>query len=294
MKFTVFYSITICLYLIITLLLVWKVIDIRRNPEKYARPALEQAGEALIQTKKPCWFFQSLSHQYSMISLLFMLLFNTLFYFLAAFLNERVFIGDRTSLEVGSALYAVLPAFFLSIFLGLAIIPLAIKTPFFEVATREIFNVVGRVATTRRAYTTFLAFFALLFPFMVQPISYYYCFDDAGIYYSEYFEFHENFLAYEDIEQVNIYIHHDNSEQIDCMMYEIEFGGKTKNINKPNQGAKYFTKEVLTVHEYIEKTDCIVHITPLTEADKLEMAEYLDEEQLRIVYDIFGETPPQE
>ena len=87
MKFTVFYSITICLYLIITLLLVWKVVDIRRNPEKYARPALEQAGEALIQTKKPCWFFKSLSHQYSMISLLFMLLFTTLFYFLAAFLT---------------------------------------------------------------------------------------------------------------------------------------------------------------------------------------------------------------
>lgn len=294
MNFIVFYSIAVCLYLLITLLLVWKAIDIRHNPEKYARPALEQAGEALLQTKKPCWFFQSLSHQYSMVGLLFMLLFTALVYVFAAFLNQRVFIDDRTSLEVGSALFAVIPAFFLSIVLGLAILPLAIKTPFFEVATREIFNVTGRVAITRRAYTTFLICFVLLSPFTLQPISYYYCFDHAGVYYSEYLEFHENFLAYEDIEQVNIYIRHDSSEQIDSMIYEIEFRGTTKNINKPNQGTDYFTQEIWTLHQYIKQTDCIVNITPLTEADKLEMAEYLDEEQLRIVYDIFGEAPSQE
>ncbi len=290
MKFIIFYVIALTFYLTTVAILGFKAADTRNHPEKYADPELEARGDYLIQTKRYCRFFKSLSHQYSMVGMLIAFVILGGIGLFISFLNNAVFIGERTSLQVDAATFSMLGGMFLSFILGLAIIPLLIKTPFFDVLLRDMFNVWGRPAIARRAYTIFLVLFILLAPFTIQPATYYYCYDEEGIYYSEYFEFRESVLRYEDIEAVNIYIEHNNSGKITQATYEIVFNGKTKNVNRPNQGAKSYSENIRTIHQYIRQTDCAINVTPLTEQDKREFEERLSEDKLEILYYLFDES----
>ncbi len=211
-------------------------------------------------------------------------------YVIFSFISNVVFIGNLKSLNVGSPLISTIPAFFFNIVFGMIVIPLWIKTPFFEVAVRDMFNVFGRVAINRRAYKVLLFMFLITFPVMTQPLTYYYGYNENGIYYSEFFEFNESFVSYEDINQVNIYFSHNNSGKINSFNYEIVFNNKKKNINKPNSGIKYCSEETLEVHEYIIKNNenIIFNITPLNEEDIKIIEEKMNIENKEILYYLFS------
>ncbi len=63
---------------------------------------------------------------------------------------QHFLVGGDAAIFIGSSLAGIVALFFLNIIVGMGVIPLAIKRPFFEVATRELFNCFGRVAAYKR------------------------------------------------------------------------------------------------------------------------------------------------
>ncbi len=282
-----FLSIFLFLYLAGILFLALKFRDIVLNPEKYENPELVAAGDRLEETKRylPC--FKSLGHQYSLLCLLFPLAL-TAAEAAIGFGIQKLLLGDRERIFLGVSLAGLCALFFLNIIVGMLIVPLAIKKPFFEVVSRSMLNVSSRPAVYKRAYLCALIFFILTFPFGALGANTYCGFNETGIVYSGFFQAGNYEISYDNIEYVRIGIFHNKQGNPDTFFYEIGFNGKERNINRPNTGIKYFTEQVYAVHRYLEeKSDCTAEITPPDEKDLRYMEEHMNDREKEIARYLF-------
>ena len=174
--------------------------DILKNPHKYQETALENKAYQEERKKKHCWFFKSLSHQYSFVSFPVCLLLAVLS---AAVLYGifKLIAGNSTMITPGPRLLGVIAMVFLNIDLGTVILPLHIKTTFFAVAVKDAFNG-SRYSIWKKSYITLLIFFAITFPLYALSANHYIFYDHHGVTASGFFEITETYTAYEDIEEL--------------------------------------------------------------------------------------------
>ena len=128
--------------------------------------------------------------------------------------------------------------------------------------------------------------FTVGFPFFVLGCNNYAHYSDSGITVSRYFQLNETYSAYEDIQEVSIYIHHNNKGKVNVICYEIRLSdGKRFDIN---DGAyRIVGKSTLEIHKLLEKrATCAPNITPLNDAD-LEYLKTLDREKAEAIRYIF-------
>lgn len=266
---TTIFIIFLMAYLVSGAAIGWKLYDIYQRPERYKEIELENRARALEYEKKHFWFFKSLSHQYSMVNLLFWLLLNAGAYGVIVGCSYLT-AGQDTVILLDTQFGGLVAMLFINITIGLVIVPLHIKTPFFAVSVRDVFNVDGRYATYRRAYTILLISVLLLLPFYGLGCNNYAHFNDTGITISKYFQIDETFTAYDEIEEVVIYVHHDNSGNFDTIHYQIRLSnGKMFDVNDVAGSSGHGLAETtLEIHKLIEQhAKFTPTITPLTEAD---------------------------
>lgn len=151
MKNIIFLTVSLVSYLAIIGFLIWKIRDIYFNSDKYEHTYLVEQGDKLIATKKYHIPFKSLSHQYGMVGMLFTVALTALESLIGVGLQRLIFTDGRTII-LGASFIGIICLLFLNIFVGMGVIPLAIKKPFFEVATRDLFNVSSRVDMYKRTY----------------------------------------------------------------------------------------------------------------------------------------------
>lgn len=286
MTSAVFLTVFFFLYLVGIFLLSAKLRDICLYPEKYEDKALAAAGDRLEESKSylPC--FRSLRYQYSLF-LLPVVLGLTGAEMGLGIAIQKLALEGRERIFLGTSLAGLCAMFFLNLALGTLVI-LAIRKPFFEVASRSMFNSTSRPTIFKKAYILALATFVLAFPFGALGANNYCGFDENGIVYSGFFQAGKYELEYEDIDYVVISIHHNNSGNVDTFCYEIGFDGKEKNINRPNMGTKSFTEQVYAVHRYLEeKSNCTAKIMPPDETDLRYMEEYMNEREKEIARYLF-------
>ena len=217
-----FLGIFLFLYLAGILFLALKFRDIVLNPEKYEDPELVAAGDRLEETKRylPC--FKSLGHQYSLLCLLFPLAL-TAAEAAIGFGIQKLLLGDRERIFLGVSLAGLCALFFLNIIVGMLIVPLAIKKPFFEVVSRSMLNVSSRPAVYKRAYLCALIFFILTFPFGALGANTYCGFNETGIVYSGFFQTGNYEISYDNIEYVRIGIFHNKQGNPDTFFLRNQF-----------------------------------------------------------------------
>ena len=282
MNIIILVSLTL-IYIALTVAISLKLRDILKHPEKYEELELENRAYKRMRERKHFAFFQSLSHQYSFVTILFWIAICILS---AALIYGilRLIAWDNELIFPGTALIGVIGMMFTGITVGMVIIPLHIKTTFFAVAVDGMFDG-ERYDIWKKAYISLLIFFALTFPFFILSSNNYIYYNDIGITSSAYFQLGEIYTAYEDIEEVRIYAHHDNDGDASALKYEIKLSdGKILDICTNN----YFNERTLDVHKKIEaQSDCKVNIEPLTDEDIAYLTKKLSKEKMEIVSYIF-------
>jgi len=270
------------IYLVSIILIALKLRNILKNPHKYEETDLEDRANERIRKKRFCRFFQSLSHQYSMVFLLFfgglLALNDALIY-----INIRIIAQDNMYILPSTRWIGVLAMLFLNIIFGMVIVPLKIKTTFFAVAVRDMFNG-SRYDIWKKGYIMFLVLFIIAYPFFALSCNNYIYYNDNGITSSGYFEIGDTYTSYEDIEEIWISVHYDKQEQASSLNYKIKSNGKLLELCTND----YFDEKTLDVHKKIEiRSNCNVNIEPLTEEDILYLTEELPKEQVDIIKYIF-------
>ena len=256
-------------YLVSSAAIAWKIYDICHRPERYKERELEDRARALEYEKKYCWFFKSLSHQYSMVNLIFMFLLMAVAYGVIVACSYLT-AGQDTVILLDTQFVGLAAMLFINIILGMLIVPLHFKTPFFAVSVNDFFDVDSRYDIYKRGFTVLLIFFALLFPFYGLGCNNYAHYDDAGIVTSKYFQIGETYTAYDEIEEVVIYVHHDNSGNWDVLHYQIRLSdGKLFDINDvAGSNGRNLAETTFEIHKLIEQHASFTPtITPLTESD---------------------------
>lgn len=152
-----------------------------------------------------------------------------------------------------------------------------IKKPFFDVAVRYSWSPNERSEIYKQVYLVTLILFIITVPFAILSSNYYCNYNKDEIRYSEYFEFNEHVVSYEDIDEVVLIIHHDNGGNVDTFKYIIVDNGKEIDVNSPNLGNKAFTEDVFYIHRRIEENGiCNIKIVELTEIDEKHITENLN------------------
>lgn len=288
MKNIIFLVVSAVCYIGVIIFLIWKIRDICVNREKYSHDALVAEGDRLIATKKYHIPFKSLSHQYGMVGMLFTFALTALESLIGVGL-QRLILTDGRAIIFGTSWIGVICLLFLNIFVGTGVIPLSIKKPFFEVATRDLFNVASRSDTYKFAYIATLVTFAIVFPFAALSVNNYAYYNDSGITYSKFFELTETTAEYGQIEKVKVSIHHDNNGKVNVFEYIVIYNGNEIDINNPNTSVKGFTEGVFEVHKNIEKYgNCDMEIAPFTDADYEYINNSLNARQQEIVRYIYS------
>lgn len=257
------------IYLVSCAAIGWKLYDVYQRPERYRE--IELADRALeLQREKRAWFlFQNLSHQYSMVNFLFTLILTVGAYGVTVACSYLT-AGQDTVILLDTQIGGLIAMFFINITLGMVIVPLHIKTPFFAVSVDSMFNVDGRYATYRRGFTVLLISFALLFPFYGLGCNNYAHYSDTGITTSKYFQIGETYTAYDEIQEVIIYVHHDSSGKFDTLHYEIRLSdGRLFDVNDvAGSSGHRLADTTLEIHKLIERRAHFTPtITPLTDSD---------------------------
>lgn len=287
MKNIIYLILSVFIYLALIIFLILKINHIQKFPEKYEHKDLVQAGNELEDRKKSIFFFKSLSHQYGMVGLLFSIGLTLLDVGLILGI-QRILVGKGHGIFLGTSLTGVIALFFLNIAVGMGVIPLWIKKPFFEVSTRDLWNVFGRPTIYKRTYSITLILFCIAVPFAYFSANHYCYYDETKIGYSEYFQMGETTILYEEIDKVFVSIDHNKRNQISSFQYSIVYKGKKIDVNSPNLGRKSFSNDIYVIHQYIEKqSDCQIEITPLTEEDQVFISKKLNEKEQQIVYYIY-------
>ena len=265
---------------------IFKIKDIKANPQKYEEVDLERKAFELERQKNYCHFFKSLSHQYGMVNFLFTLILSVITATLLFQVN-KLFINGK-NLFISTQLIGIMAALFINTIVGLVIIPLHIKKPFFAVSLQDMFNVIGRKHIWKRGYIAFLILFIICFPFYTLSCTNYAYYDEDGIHSSKYFQIIENYTKYEEVSHANIYIHHNDSEQVNSFYYEITLNnGKKININDSLRYHRVYYQSTYEIHRYLEKTSCDFKIVPLNDVDIKYINDKLSENQKNIIYYIY-------
>ena len=277
------FAILIAVYLFSLTAISLKLRDILKNPHKYQETALENKAYQEERKKKHCWFFQSLSHQYSFVSFAVCLLLTVL----SAGVLYGIFkliAGNSTMITPGPRLLGVSAMFFLNIALGMVILPLHIKTTFFAVAVKDAFNG-SRYSIWKKSYITLLIFFAITFPLYALSANHYIFYDHHGVTASGFFEITETYTAYEDIEEVRISIHRDRQGNASSLNYEIkQSNGRWLELNTTG----YYNQKVLEIHKILEtKENCKATVETPTQEDIAYIENHVSKETLDIVKYIF-------
>ena len=251
----IIFIVLICLYLFVILFSILKLEDIKSNPQKYEEEDLVNATNNKYAGRwNDHWgFFKSLSHQYGMVTFLFTICIALIGTIIIILINKLNALGNNF-IFMGTSLIGSSGLFFIGIPIGMGIIPLSIKRPFFVVTTLDIYNTEYRPKIYYKSYLIFLISFVIIFPFIILSCNNYGYYNDEGIYSSRYFQIKENYTAYEEIKRVEIYVSHDNNDSIDSVNYIIHLNdGKSININSSNSGKKIFVVCVIDIHKYLVK-----------------------------------------
>ncbi|MBQ7365093.1 MAG: hypothetical protein IJW46_05805 [Clostridia bacterium] len=264
------------------ILIVRRLRDIRKNPHKYDETELVNRADDYASNRDYCRFFKSLSHQYSGVGLLLSFLLTALSGVLLWVL-DRLIAGSGTSITPGARGAGIVAMLFLNLIVGIAIIPLHIKTPFFTVMVDGAFDG-NRRDIWKKSYIAFLILFAITFPFFTLSANHYTHYNESGITHSAFFQIDETFTAYEEIEDVWISVGHNKHGQFSALRYEVLLSdGRRLDLS-----STYYNENTLAIHRYIEATsNCRMHIEPLSEDDLAELQERLSPERLAIVLYIF-------
>ena len=263
------FAVLLIVYLVSCAAIGWKLYDVYQRPERYREIELEDRARALQHEKRAWFFFQNLSHQYSMVNFVFTLLLTAVAYgviMVCSYLTA----GQDTVILLDTQFGGLAAMLFINITLGMVIVPLHIKTPFFAVAVDGMFNVCGRYATYRRGFTVLLISFVLLFPFYGLGCNNYAHYSDTGITTSKYFQIGETYTAYDEIQEVIIYVHHDSSGNFDTLHYEIRLSdGRLFDVNDvAGSSGHRLADTTLEIHKLIERrANFTPTITPLNDAD---------------------------
>lgn len=265
---TVIGVLVLVLYIGVSVWIALRLADICRHAEKYEERELQAAAEELEHTKGRPRGFKSLSHLYSMVNVLFMLASTAVAYGVIVALSFLAAKGE-TNILLDSQTAGTCAAIFWNITAGLVIIPLHIKRRFFAVTVLDAFNCSDRAFVWQRGYALLFIFFALFFPFYGLACNNYAHFNESGITVSRYFRLDETYTAYEDIEEVRIYVRHDRGGHVDAFCYEIRLSdGKRFDINHGVINNE-MRKTTLALHKFLEKkATCKPTITPLNDLDR--------------------------
>lgn len=259
------------IYVLLVILTTIKLKDIKSNYKKYEERELIKKTEIIYADKRYsfCRFFKSLSHQYSCVNFLFFMIIASLGIGIILLIN-RLYAGINEYIFMGTPLIGGLAFFFLSMPIGMGIIPLVIKKPFFVITTLELFNTDYRPKIYFKTYLMFLIFFIIAFPFVILSCNNYAYYTNSGVYTNKYFQVCETYTPYEDVSKVEIYVSHNNNNEITSLNYIIHINNnQSVNINSQNMGRKVFTDSVIDIHYYLVKSNnCEFIVTPLTEDDK--------------------------
>lgn len=269
-------------YLVSLVLIVRKLRDILKNPHKYDETELENRADDYASKRDYCRFFKSLSHQYSGVGLFLSFLLTALSGVLLWGL-DRLIAGNGTSITPGARGVGIVAMLFLNLIVGIAIIPLHIKTPFFAVMVDGAFDG-SRRDIWRKSLIALLILFAITFPFFTLSANHYTHYDEVGITHSAFFQLDESHTAYADVEEVWISVSHNKHEQFSALHYEVLLSdGRRANLCNT-----YFDENTLAVHRSIEAYgSCSFHIEAMTEEDLTYLREKLSDEKLATVLYIF-------
>lgn len=273
------------LYIVLGAGIVFRLIDIRNHPEKYEEAELQGVAEEMEDRKSHFRFFRSLSHQYAMVNLVIVFLLSVVAY--GIIVACSVLIAEEDSIILLDTQFAgVVAAFFLNTIVGMAVIPLFIKIKFFAVSLLDVFHVVGRREIWKRTYVVFLVLFLGAFPFFALGCNNYTHYNDSGITVSRYFQVDETYTAYEEIQEVAIYISHNNSGKVAAIHYELRLSdGGIFNINDGIGAGKHVTGTTIEIHKLLEKNaNCAPKITPLNNADYDYLKGQSEEQAAAILY----------
>ncbi|MGM9969000.1 MAG: hypothetical protein ACI35S_01220 [Anaeroplasma sp.] len=263
----VFCILALC-YIATIVITIIKIKDIHKNPEKYEHQDLIDETNRKYAGKwdSYCGFFKSLSHQYAMITIVFILIFVVIGTLIIIGVNKLNNAGEG-SIFLGTQFIGSIGLLFLGMPLCMSIIPLSIKRPFFVVTTYDMFNTEYRPKIYFKGYSLFLIMFFISFPFIVLSCNNYAYYDDNGIYYNRFFQIEEVFTSYEEIEKIEIYVSYEKGK-ISELNYDIYLNNGKLDVNSANIRRKMFSENTIAIHEYImEKGDCEFAITPLTEEE---------------------------
>lgn len=258
------------IYIVVIILTIFKLIDIRKNPEDYEDRELVRKAEIIYANKRYdfCGFFQSLSHQYSMVTFLFFIMLTVIGILLILGIN-RLYAGNNGYIFLGSSLSGGVALLFLCMPIGMGMIPLAIKKPFFVITTLELFNTEYRPKIFKKTYFWFLVIFIIAWPFVMLSSNNYGYYTNEGVYINKYFQIAETYTPYNEISKVEIYVSHNNNEEINSLNYILYLSDNSMiNINSQNSEKKIFRDCVMKIHKYlVEASSCEFIVTPLSEKD---------------------------
>lgn len=274
-------------YLAVLALSVRRLVDIHKNPTAYYEEALQREAERLEETRPHFFLWKSLSHQYAFFGLflglaLFALSFGVL-------CGVHALLRNGAALTFGTAFVGPVCAFFFCLVLGMAVIPLHIKKPFFAVMVLDVFNAVGRWEIWKKAYAAFIVLFAVGFPFYALGCNHYGYYNGEGVGTSSYFQLGETFVRYGEIEEARIFYRHDNSGKIDALCYVVSSGGWETDVNKPNTGNQKLSDGAYEIHLRLLETDCAFTVTPLTQEDRAYLSSRFTAEERDRILAVFGE-----
>lgn len=274
-------------YIVLGMGIALRLIDICKHPEKYEEAELQEAAEEMEKKKRHFVFFKSLSHQYAMLNVAFVILLSGAAYGIIAACSVLT-AGKDAIILLNTQFAGATAALFLNIIVGMAVIPLLIKTKFFAVSLLDVFRVFDRRKIWKRTYVVFLVFFFVAFPFFALGCNNYAHYSGSGVTVSRYFQIDETYTAYEEIQEVAIYIHHSNSGSVGAVHYELRLSdGRIFDINKGIGAGKRVSKATLEIHKLLEKnSSCTPKITPLNDVD-YEYLKTQSEEQVAAILYIF-------
>lgn len=320
MKNIIFLSVSLALYIVTIVLLALKLRHIIKKPDLYGNEQLIEQAEKFLAEKTEDSFAQDddaqegnkdkITKRYTLYCMLMFVVPMCGIGYLLVWLIQKIMIGNNPSIFLGTSLGGLTAMLLLNIIIGIAVIPLTIKKPMFELASRESVSytiyiknlhkrqtkgenvsasfVSFRQFRYKRIYIAFLAFFILLYPFIALSANNYCYYNEQYIAYSQYFELGEHVVRYEDIDKVEVAIFHNKKDNIETFEYVIYFDDTSMNINDPNVGARYLSEQVYDIHQFIEKQGgCTIEIQPLTDKDKEYISQHMSERQQQIINYIY-------
>lgn len=242
-----------------------KLRDIMRNREKYSELDIYSMAIAREKEKKHLKSFQSLGHQYIVLTSPVWII-STILAIMLLRLMYRITAGTSTILLTESWLAGGIGALFI-LFPVMGIISLYIKTPFFAVMSLARNTGGTRYTSWKDEFIILLVTFTIGFPFYGFSANNYIYYDDEGITTSAYFQFDETYTAYEEITKVRILANHNEYKDLTSLSYYVTLADG-REIEMAGDSKIFFSDSLLELHKKIEKhSSAEFEINPPTKED---------------------------